>query len=92
MLLYDPQRDRSVFVVLLFIAGTALLAPLPALTSIAVATKVSAHPTFAQLDRNLDGYVDAAEAAALPALAEALPRLDRNGDGKLDKVEFAHFF
>ena len=91
MVLYNPQRDRSVFVLLLFIAGTALLAPLPALTNIATATKASASPTFQQLDRNFDGYVDAAEAAALPALAAALPRLDRNEDGKLDKIEFAHF-
>jgi hypothetical protein len=89
---YDPQRDRSVFAVMVLIAGTALLAPLPALTHIAVASKTSWHPSFAQLDRNFDGYVDATEAAALPALAEALPRLDRNGDGKLDKIEFAHFF
>jgi hypothetical protein len=91
MLLYDPRRDRSVFAVLLLIAATALLAPLPALTNIAFASKTASRPTFAQLDRNLDGYIDAAEAAALPALADALPRLDRNGDGKLDKVEFAHF-
>lgn len=90
-MLYNAERDRSVFVVFVFLLATALLAPLPQLSRLAAASR-PAHPTFAQLDRNTDGYLDERELAAVPGLAEALERLDRNGDGRLDRAEFARAF
>jgi Ca2+-binding EF-hand superfamily protein len=38
---------------------------------------------FAELDRNRDGAIDRAEAAAAPRLAERFERIDRNGDQRL---------
>jgi hypothetical protein len=46
-------------------------------------------PTFERLDRNRDGYVDRAEALALPELDRVFNEADRRSDGRLDKVEFA---
>jgi len=46
---------------------------------------------FQSLDRDRDGYVSKAEAAAKPALASDYDNLDRNQDGRLDQAEFARF-
>jgi hypothetical protein len=45
-------------------------------------------PTFAELDRNNNGYVTKAEAAADPALARDFDKLDLNHDGKLSRAEY----
>ena len=47
------------------------------------------EPTFEQLDRNRDGYVDRREAAALAGLDAVFDAADRRARGKLDKVEYA---
>ena len=48
----------------------------------------SEAPTFAELDRNNNGYVTKAEAAADPALARDFDKLDLNHDGKLSRAEY----
>lgn len=43
--------------------------------------------THASLDKNQDGFIDRAEAAAHPRLAERFDTLDKNSDGKLSRDE-----
>lgn len=44
--------------------------------------------TFAELDKNKDGYISKAEAAADPALARDFDKFDLNNDGKLNRAEY----
>jgi hypothetical protein len=44
--------------------------------------------TFANLDKNKDGYISKAEAAADPALAKDFDKFDLNNDGKLNRAEY----
>jgi hypothetical protein len=46
-------------------------------------------PTFEQVDRNKDGFVDKSESGVVPGLSANFEKADTNKDGKLDKVEFA---
>ncbi|WP_341675268.1 hypothetical protein [Niveibacterium sp. SC-1] len=46
-------------------------------------------PSFAQLDTNKDGLLDAAEIAAFPPLAEFTSRVDADKDGRLSPAEYA---
>ena len=78
------RRDRTVFLLALTSLLTALLAALP-LASVRAAG--AATPTFAQLDRNGDGFVDRKEAR----LWRDFGRLDANADGRIDQVEFARW-
>ena|SRR3984893_16135583 len=48
----------------------------------------SADSTFAELDKNKDGYISKAEAAADPALARDFDKFDLNYDGKLNRAEY----
>ena len=71
------------------------------LLTLAVLTAISAGTAFAatpaaptappearvKLDANHDGFIDRAEAAKHPRLAEKFNELDKNQDGKLDKAE-----
>ena len=71
------------------------------LLTLAVLTAISAGTAFAatpaapaaapearvKLDANNDGFIDRAEAAKHPRLAEKFDALDKNKDGKLDKTE-----
>ena len=71
------------------------------LLTLAVLTAISAGTAFAatpaapaaksearvKLDANNDGFIDRAEAAKHPRLAEKFNELDKNKDGKLDKTE-----
>ncbi len=46
-------------------------------------------PDFDRLDRNGDGLIDAAEATALPCLAENFNQIDSERDEGLNRSEFA---
>jgi hypothetical protein len=50
---------------------------------------IARTPTFEQLDRNHDGFVDRSEAKAFAALGAVFEPADRNRDAKLDQVEYA---
>lgn len=47
------------------------------------------EPAFYSLDKNRDGNIDQAEAAAVPWLQQSFSRVDHDRDGKLGKDEFA---
>ena len=88
------RQERTHFLLFLGAAYTALMCALPIVTA-GLSTQrqgvapVAQQPTFEQLDRNRDGYVDRAEALALPALDIVFNEADHRSDGRLDKVEFA---
>lgn len=44
--------------------------------------------SFAEIDRNHDGAIDAKEAAAVPALVSVFSMADTNQDGVLSEAEF----
>jgi Ca2+-binding EF-hand superfamily protein len=44
--------------------------------------------TFAELDRNRNGYISKAEAAADPVLAKEFDKFDWNHDGRLNRAEY----
>jgi Ca2+-binding EF-hand superfamily protein len=46
---------------------------------------------FAALDRDRDGAISRAEAAANPYLVDNWRRLDSDGDDRLDRAEFSAF-
>jgi hypothetical protein len=90
------RRARTEFLV--FLGGTymSLMCALPIVAaSLANMQSARAHsaaaqlPTFEQLDRNRDGYVDRREGLAFPGLDTVFTHADRRSDGRLDKVEFA---
>lgn len=94
------RQERTVFLLFLGALFVSLMSALPILTATlpaarfvqtqaASAAGASGPATFEQLDRNHDGYVDRAEAAALPGLERVFNRADRRPDGRLDKVEYA---
>jgi hypothetical protein len=90
------RQERTVFMLFLGAVFVSLMSALPILTATlptpryAQAQSSASGPVaFEQLDRNRDGYVDRAEAAALPGLERVFNRADRRPDGRLDKVEYA---
>lgn len=93
------RQERNVFLLFLGAVYVSLMSALPVMTSAlsaaypharyAIRATQPTQPTFEQLDRNRDGYVDRAEALALPALDTVFNDADRRPDGRLDKVEFA---
>jgi len=91
MLFSNPRRDHHAFVLFLFVLAALLLAPLPTLSRVLIAAKQQT-PFFEQVDRNRDSTIDAQEAAAWPVVTQGFARADRNGDGKIDKVEFGKAF
>jgi Ca2+-binding EF-hand superfamily protein len=73
---------------LLFVA---VLAALGAGSTLAATQAGDAQrPARASLDKNNDGVIDKAEAAAHPRLAERFADLDSNGDGRLSAEERPH--
>src|SRR5215208_2749337 len=89
------RRARTEFLVLIGSAYMTLMCALPIVSGTlanmqhARAQSPGELPTFEQLDRNRDGYVERRELAALPALEAVFNEADRRSDGRLDKVEFA---
>jgi Ca2+-binding EF-hand superfamily protein len=53
------------------------------------ALRADADAQFQQLDRNKKGYLTPADVSGQSALAQRFARFDANGDGRLDRVEFA---
>ncbi|HUQ74850.1 MAG TPA: hypothetical protein VM183_09005 [Burkholderiales bacterium] len=90
------RRARTEFLVFIGGAYMSLMCALPIVAG-SLANMQSAQaqppgakpPTFEQLDRNRDGYVDRRELAGLPELVAVFNDADRRSDGRLDKVEFA---
>ena len=83
-------RLRIGFTVFVSVALIALLAALP-LATVRAAGAVAATPVFELVDRNKNGYVERREAEAVPGLAASFGKMDRNGDGRLDRIEFARW-
>lgn len=81
---------KAVFYLYFATLLVALLAAMPLATRSASA-RLLETPVFERVDRNKDGFIDHAEAQAVPGLAEKVGSLDANRDGKLDRVEFARW-
>ena len=52
------------------------------------ATATNTTPSFDEVDKNHDGYVDSFEAGAIPGLIGTFDTADRDRDGRLDRGEF----
>ena len=88
------RAERNAFLLFLGAVFVSLMTALPILTASIPTSRIvppqqASMPTFEQLDRNHDGFIDRAESTALPALANIFDKADRRPDGRLDKVEFA---
>lgn len=89
------RQQRSTFLLFMGAIYVSLMAALPLVTArlsmarYAMTEPNGGQPTFEQLDRNRDGYVDRKEAVALPGLDAVFDAAARRADGKLDKVEYA---
>ena len=53
--------------------------------------KTDAAVRFDRLDKDKDGYLTREELDGQPSINAEFPRLDSNGDGKLDDSEFSAF-
>jgi hypothetical protein len=89
------RQQRSTFLLFLGAIYLSLMAALPVVSAqlsggrYAMSATNRAQPTFEQLDRNRDGYIDRREAAALPGLKAVFDAADRHLRGRLDKVDYA---
>jgi len=89
------RQQRTTFLLFLGTVYVSLMCALPIVTATLPTVRyanvepIGAQPIFEQLDRNGDGYVDRAEATALPGLQRLLETVSRRADGRLDKVEYA---
>jgi hypothetical protein len=89
----NRRSGRTLFLTFLCAVYVALIAAAPALHTSAPVARASAPrdapPTFQELDRNGDGFLDTREAAAFPALKPLLERAGVPAHGKIDQVRFA---
>lgn len=89
------RQQRFTFVLFLGAIYVSLMAALPVVMAQfsvarhAMSAAIGAQPTFEQLDRNRDGYIDRREAAAVPGLKAVFDAADRHLRGRLDKVDYA---
>lgn len=88
------RSQRNAFLEFLGAMFVALMAALPIVVAGLSGGRITAPQvlrgiSFAELDRNHDGYVDSSETAGLDALASTFAQADGNGDGRLDRHEFA---
>ena len=81
------RSGRDLALLLGFAVFVLMLAPLPAV--VALASRPAAASVFERTDVNRDGYVDAAEGAAVPGMRSAFGLADTDADGRLDRAEFA---
>lgn len=93
------ERNAFVFLIAVFMPLVLLTAPLPYLSKSAPrdasAQRTRDDPAsvaraFSRADRNGDGFIDAAEAAAIPGLLAMFSLVDINGDGRIDRDELAN--
>ena len=61
------------------------------LATLGVAHAQDAPPMFDKLDTDKDGYLSIYEAESNMSLLEQFSQLDQNGDGRLNREEFAEF-
>jgi hypothetical protein len=89
----NRRSGRTLFLTFLCAVYIALLAAVPAMHSSGPAARPSASrdapPSFHELDRNGDGFLDSREAAAFPGLKSLLERAGMPAHGKIDQVRFA---
>ena len=98
------RQQRNVFLLFLGACFVALMAALPIVTAqtqkslkpqapapsaAAGSSAIADNPSFEQVDRNKDGFVDKSEAGVVPGLSANFERADRSKDGRLDPAEFA---
>jgi hypothetical protein len=88
------REQRNAFLVFLGAIFVSVMAALPIVVAGLSGGQITAPEalrglSFAELDRNHDGFVDSSETAGLDALASTFTRADRNADGRLDRTEFA---
>lgn len=96
------RRERTAFLLFLGACFVALMAALPIVTaqsqkhlkqappvSAAAGATAADQPSFEQVDRNKDGFIDKSEAGVVPGLSANFERADRSRDGRLDQAEFA---
>ena len=83
-LLFSLPYIRSISGILFVACAFYFAAPGAKATS---ATAASFN-SFAELDTDLDGYIDIDEASKLADLQEAFDLVDRDGDGRLSPLEY----
>jgi hypothetical protein len=89
----NRRSGRTLFLTFLCAVYVALIAAAPAMHTPGQVARSSgprdAPPSFQELDRNGDGFIDTREAAAFPGLKSLLERAGVPAHGKIDQVRFA---
>lgn len=86
------RQGRTLFLAYLCCAWAAVLLAIPLASAMEPAsggaTRLRA-PTFDWVDRDHDGFVGRLESAAVRGLLTRYSQADADGDGRLDRAEFA---
>ena len=86
------RQGRALFLTYICGSYAAVLMAAPLLGALSSASAGASRrplPTFEQADRDRDGFVSRFEARAVRGLSERFEGYDSNGDGKIDRVEYA---